>query len=109
MKEGFIVVQLISGLVLILALSRLTFVKKSIYYGWIERSRKITLFDYVGNFDSDRIFKSIDYNRLLSANPNDSLLKEYVNEVRILKIISIIPVVIFGLVAIVGGIAGLWE
>ncbi|SDF70391.1 hypothetical protein [Chitinophaga filiformis] len=100
MKQCLIIIELVCGLVLVLALSRLTFVKKSIYYGWIDKNKKITLFDYVGQYDGAWIFKSIDYNELLSANPNDSLLKEYINEVRILKIISIIPVSITGMIVL---------
>jgi hypothetical protein len=83
--------------VLFLSTSRLTFVKKKIYYGWIDRSKKITLFDYVGNFDGDWISRSIDYAGLISNSPHDKLLKECVEEVRVLKIIS----------AIAGGLAAL--
>lgn len=97
----------VSGLVLLIATSRLAFVKKAIYCGWIDRSKKITLSDYVGNFDSAWISISIDYNRLLSTHPNDSILKEYVKEVSALKTISIIAASIIGIIMILGVIIDL--
>lgn len=93
--------------ILIISTSRLTFVKKKIFSGWIDRSKKITLFDYVGNFDGAWIGKLIDYAGLMSVNPHDKQLRDCVKEVKILKSINIIAVTIGFLVCVLATILDL--
>jgi hypothetical protein len=73
--------------------------KKSIYYGWIDRSQKLTAFDYFNRFDGNWIFKTIDYASLLTGNPEDELLKRKIKQVRKLglttKVLAGIILVLF--------------
>ncbi|WP_298708785.1 hypothetical protein [uncultured Chitinophaga sp.] len=79
-----LIVFFVAGVLLVIVSSRLVFVKKQIYYGWIDQSKKITIFDFVTNFDGRWIFKSIDYNFLLRKFSEDAGLQTKINEARLL-------------------------
>ena len=58
------------------------FSKKSIYYDYVDKSKKITLFDYFTDYDGDWLFRSINYDKIVAMNPDN---KELINKICSIK------------------------
>lgn len=83
------------GILIVISTNRLIFCKKTIYYKWIDKTTKLTGFDYVQNFGNMWLLKSIDYKTLLLKKPTDKNLKVLVKEIKLLGIISIVLIIMF--------------
>ncbi|HEY1165186.1 MAG TPA: hypothetical protein VGE90_08450 [Chitinophaga sp.] len=68
--------------------------KKEIYYGWIEKRRKVSSFDYFTSTDGSWMIKSIDFKKLLADNPRDIELECKIKVVRVLTKVNIALVVL---------------
>lgn len=64
--------------------------KKTIYYQKVDKSKRITAFDYFSDFDGSWLFKTMGYKKILLSNPNDTKLKSNIDMIRLLELVSII-------------------
>jgi hypothetical protein len=100
-NTAIVTIGCILGVLIVISINRLIFCKKTVYYKWIDKTKRLTVFDYVQNYGSMWLLKPIDYKLLLSSNPSDTNLKLLVKEIRLLEITSIVLVVMFLMFAIV--------
>ncbi|KGO90625.1 hypothetical protein [Flavobacterium suncheonense] len=87
MKEALVIFVLIAGFMLLLCVTKIILMKKSIIYKHVEIGKKITSWDYYNQFDGNWFFKEIDYDKLYeTTNDEDILIKK--RQIGAYKIIS---------------------
>lgn len=83
-----------------LAARTLIVYKKDIYYRWIDKTKKVTSFDYFTSTDGSWVIKSIDFKKLLADNPGDKELEKKIKVTRVLTLINIV----LGVLLVIGAI-----
>jgi len=81
----FVIFLFISVITILISTSIITFYKKSIYYQYIDKSKEITSFDYIQNFDGNWLFVFIDYAKLIKEYPTDT---ELISKVIMIKTLN---------------------
>lgn len=89
MYDTIIICLLLVGISFYVATRLLIVSKKGIYYRWIDKTKKVTSFDYFTSTDGSWIIKSIDYKKLLADNPGDIELEKKIMAAKVLTIITI--------------------
>ncbi|MXN92278.1 hypothetical protein GR160_13695 [Flavobacterium sp. Sd200] len=75
MKAIIIISILVLQSFFMLLISIIILYKKKLYYEYIDKTKKITLTDYVTKFDGNWLFKNINYKSLTEEHPDDEKLK----------------------------------
>lgn len=73
MKPFIISIVLLSFLLFAVIAKVIIVKKKSLFYRYIDKSKKITSFDYFTEFDGDWLFTEIDYKKIIQENESDKL------------------------------------
>jgi hypothetical protein len=92
MATKIIIFYLIFAIFLIMiCVSVLIFIKKGIYYKYVDTSRHLRPFDYVQDFDGNWLIMDIDYIKIMVENPSDTdELKYKITILRLCKIVGYI-------------------
>ncbi len=78
-------ITLIIAIILLILLQTLIIKKKKMYYKYIDKSKDVSKFDYVQDFDGNWLIKKIEYKSLLIKYSNDGDLKKYVNQIKFIS------------------------
>ena len=75
-------------------ISKIVFFKKTLYYRYVDKTKKITSFDYLMDYDGSWLFKEINFEKIIKENINDEKLLVLISKIKIFKKISMLLFII---------------
>ena len=68
----FVICILLVGIVVLIIAHIIILKKKGLIYKYIEKTKQLTAFDYVGQYDGNWLFADIDYDQIICDNESES-------------------------------------
>lgn len=88
MIKAFVIFFIVTGVIILFFTKKIILIKKSIFYKYIDKTKKLSNVDYLMDYDGNWLFKKINYEKLYEETNDDSLL-DAKRRIRIYEIIYI--------------------
>ena len=74
MLKIFVIVFILFGFIILLHTKKIILIKKSVYYKYIDKTKKLSNFDYIMDYDGNWLLKKIDFDSLYNENKDEYIL-----------------------------------
>ena len=74
MTTVLVIFSIIAVAIILFCVQQVILIKKSIYYKYINKTKQLTSFDYLTDYDGNWLFKKIDFKKLTVEHNDSSLL-----------------------------------
>lgn len=79
---------------LVFCIFNIVFLKKTLFYRYVDKTKKITSFDFLMDYDGSWLFKEIDFNTMVKENPNDEKLLGMISKINSFKKLTVLLFVV---------------
>ena len=74
MLKIFVIVFILFGVIILFLTKKIILIKKSVYYKYIAKTKKLSNFDYIMDYDGNWLLKKIDFDSLYNENKDEYIL-----------------------------------
>lgn len=74
MLKIFVIVFILFGVIILFLTKKIILIKKSVYYKYIDKTKKLSNFDYIMDYDGNWLLKKIDFDSLYNENKDEYIL-----------------------------------
>jgi hypothetical protein len=74
MLKIFVIVFILFAVIILFLTKKIILIKKSVYYKYIDKTKKLSNFDYIMDYDGNWLLKKIDFDSLYNENKDEYIL-----------------------------------